>query len=115
MKLPKAGRALVDREKITEYLLNPRHPDNGGKAPFFEMMGFRRDDWTTLAEALKRLAFDADAVRRTDSAHGEKYVVDGPIESPGGRVLRVRTVWIVDRGREAPRLVTAYPQEEGES
>ncbi|MEJ7712567.1 MAG: DUF6883 domain-containing protein [Pyrinomonadaceae bacterium] len=35
MMLPNAHLALVERGKITEYLLNPAHPDNGGKAPFF--------------------------------------------------------------------------------
>ena len=33
MKLPNAENAVVEREKIADYLLNPAHPDNGGKAP----------------------------------------------------------------------------------
>lgn len=41
MNLPNAERAIVEREKITDYLLDPAHPDNGGKAPFFEHLGFR--------------------------------------------------------------------------
>ena len=36
----------------------------------------------------------------------------GRIETPSGKTPLVRTVWIVDRGFDAPRLVTAYPQEE---
>jgi len=35
MNLPNAGEAVVEREKIVGYLLNPAHPDNGGKAEFF--------------------------------------------------------------------------------
>jgi len=35
MKLPNANNANVEREKIVDYLLNPAHPDNGGKAEFF--------------------------------------------------------------------------------
>jgi len=31
--------AIVDRHKIVDYLLNSRHPDNGGKAQFFESLG----------------------------------------------------------------------------
>jgi hypothetical protein len=104
---------LVEREKITEYLLNPGHPENGGKARFFAALGFQRGDWATLGAAFRSLALGSSVVKRLDSAHGEKYVVDGQIESPSGRMLWVRTVWIVDRGRDAPRLVTAYPQEEG--
>jgi len=40
MKLPNAERAVVDREKIEEYVLNAAHPDNGGKAAFFLALGF---------------------------------------------------------------------------
>jgi len=56
MKLPNAHLAVIDREKITEYLLNPAHPDNGGKAAFFEAEGFRRDEWQTLADSLRKHA-----------------------------------------------------------
>ena len=45
--------------------------------------------------------------------HGEKYVVGRlsvhTLESPQ-RV--VQTVWIVEAGNDAPRLVTAYPGKE---
>ena len=43
MKLPHANQAAVGREKITDYLLNPAHPDNGGKADFFKQLGFHRE------------------------------------------------------------------------
>jgi hypothetical protein len=46
------------------------------------------------------------------SPHGQKYIVEGNIETPSGKTPRVRTVWIVDRGLETPRLVTAYPRED---
>jgi hypothetical protein len=104
---------LVDRDKITEYLLNPAHPDNGGKAKFFKALGFRRDDWQVLASALGNLALNSSVAKCTESAHGEKYVVDGGIVSPSGRAPRIRTIWIIDRGLDTPRFVTAYPYEEG--
>ena len=39
MKLPNAEKAVVERTKITDYLLNAAHPDNGGKAEFFGGLG----------------------------------------------------------------------------
>ena len=51
MKLPNADRATVQEEKIVDYLLNRSHPDNSGKAQFFEALGFRREGWKTLAAA----------------------------------------------------------------
>jgi len=56
VKLPNAHLAVVQQEKIKEYLLNPAHPDNGGKAAFFSMLGFHRGDWARFTEALRGLA-----------------------------------------------------------
>ncbi len=112
MKLPNAHLALIEREKITEYLLNPAHPDNGGKAAFFQAQGFRCDEWQTLAESLRKHAATGEVTAAMESSHGHKYILDARIGTPSGKMPRVRTVWIVDRGLEAPRLVTAYPREE---
>jgi hypothetical protein len=112
MKLPNPHLAVVEQEKIVSYLLNPAHPDNGGKAAFFTALGFRRGDWQTLADGLRKLAATADVIKSVESPHGRKYVVRGRIESPIGKTPVVSTVWIVDRGLDKPRLVTAYPHEE---
>ena len=36
----------------------------------------------------------------------------GKIETPSGKSPGVRTIWIVDQGLQAPRLVTAYPSKD---
>ena len=72
MKLPNAENAVVEREKIADYLLNPAHPDNGGKAPFFLSHGFRPDHWQTLATAFRRLAETTEVFKSVASAHGQK-------------------------------------------
>jgi hypothetical protein len=110
MMLPNAHLALVEREKITEYLLNPAHPDNGGKAPFFTSLGFRAEVWETLAAALRGLAVVSPVSLSVETEHGKKYIVDGEIETPVGKTPVVRTIWIIDRGTDTPRLVTAYPR-----
>jgi hypothetical protein len=43
------------------------------------------------------------------TAYGVRYTVEGELTAPGGRVVNVRSVWFVDHGSDAPRLVTAYP------
>ena len=112
MKLPHADKAEVGREKIVDYLLNPAHPDNAGKAPFFVGFGFRREDWPVLAGALCRLAAQGDVAFGMESPHGRKYILDGRLETPGGKTPLVRTIWIIDQAQVAPRLVTAYPRAE---
>jgi hypothetical protein len=114
VKLPNGALAIVEREKITEYLLNAAHPDNGGKAAFFQTLGFASDDWQVMAEAFRKLALAGDVTVRVESRHGQKYIVDGRMETPSKRSPLIRTVWIIDHGLQAPRLVTAYPHEQQE-
>lgn len=109
--LRNAHLAIVDRRKVVDYLLNHAHPDNGGKAQFFASLGFSSDDPEALVQALQDVAQQGEVVRSTESAHGEKYVVDGwlSVHTQESRRRSVRTIWIIDRGGDAPRLVTAYP------
>jgi hypothetical protein len=112
VKLPNVHLAVVEPEKIVDYILNPAHLDNGGKAPFFLGLGFRRSEWAPLAAAFRQMAESHPVAKSVASPHGRKYVVDGRIETPGGRTPFVRTVWIVDLGLDRPRLVTACPRED---
>ena len=114
MKLRNGHLAVVDRGKVLDYLLNEAHPDNGGKAQFFASLGFSREDPERLMRALREVAEHGQVVKSGESAHGEKYVVDGWLSAhtQESRQSPVRTVWIIDRGGDAPRLVTAYPGRE---
>jgi len=42
VKLPNAERALVERGKLVDYLLDLEHADGGPKARFFMAFGFSR-------------------------------------------------------------------------
>jgi hypothetical protein len=109
MKLPNAAHAIIEREKVADYLLNSGHPDNGGKAPFFVACGFHRDAWEVFAEALLSLVVTAEITKSLNPPHGIKYILDGEIETPAGRQASLRTIWILDSGSNTPRLITAYP------
>ncbi len=111
MKLPNAHLATVEKEKITGYLLNGGHRFGGSKARFFNRFGFRMDDWETLARALYEHAQHHEVTVQRDAGFGPRYEVDGPLNTPDGRRPRVRTVWQLDQGEVAPRLITAYPRE----
>lgn len=112
MNLPDARLAIVEQEKIVDYLLNAAHPDNGGKAAFFLALGFSLEDWQTLAAAFLNMAERGAVTKSMASPHGQKYILDCKIETPSGRTPRVRTVWIIDAGLAPPRLVTAYPHDD---
>lgn len=113
MRLPNVQTAEVSHDKIVDYLLNSEHPDGAGKASFFLAAGFRVEQWEELSAAVLKLAVNNTVTRSVDSPHGSKYIVDGQLDTPGGQVVFVRTVWIVDKAGRNPRLVTAYPTRQG--
>ena len=93
---------------MTGYLLSLSHPKGKGKAKWFRLLGF---DETTVAEfssELKRMPLDWDLTDVIDSPYGTKYVVEGMLFGPFGAGM-VRSVWQVNRGDSAARLITAYP------
>jgi hypothetical protein len=109
MILPNADSLIVAEEKVVNYLLNPEHPDGAPKAQFFRMLGFETEQWKILATGLRDVGRSSPVVKDVSSPHGHKYIVDGELVGPNGTVAWVRTVWIIDRGEQTPRLVTAYP------
>jgi len=50
--VPERARAEVPLPKVTEYLLNPSHPDGSPKARFFSRFGFSRNEPAVLVAAL---------------------------------------------------------------
>jgi len=111
MRLPNRELARVEREKITDYLLNPAHRYGASKARFFTAFGFRAEAWETLATALRQHGEQHEVARTEDTPFGPRYEVEGAIRTPDGRAPRLRTVWQWDEGEIAPRLITAYPLE----
>jgi len=111
MKVPNAHLAQVDREKIVNYLLNPAHRYGMSKARFFEEFGYRLETWEVLAVALREHVQRNEVARVNESGFGPRYQVDGELLAPDGRRPRLRTVWQMDQGHVAPRLITAYPLE----
>ena len=109
MNLSRAEQVVVPQNKIENYLLHPGHPIGGDKARFFLRFGFGRDEWTVLADALRRHAREHPVTGSVSDADGVTYLVEGPLETPSGRKPRVRSVWLVETGGLAPRFITAYP------
>ena len=111
MKLPNAEQAVVEREKITDYLLNLAHRYGASKANFFLEFGFRLDDWQQLADALREHGQILSVTKTKQTPFGPRYEIDGELGTPDGRAPRIRTVWQFDIGQIAPRLITAHPLE----
>ena len=79
MHLPYKDQAIVESEKVRDYLLSPSHPTGLGKAEFFTSMGFQRDAWEVLADALRLVARNCPVTKSMTSPMGRsmKYIVEG--------------------------------------
>jgi Domain of unknown function (DUF6883) len=110
VELPNAEAAIISPEKLCEYLLSPSHPIGRYKAALFRLYGYDQDHWEALENDVRSiLTNSADVLESTE--YGTKYVVRGSITGPSGRTLAIVTVWIILINEDAPRFVTAYPED----
>jgi hypothetical protein len=109
MKLPFAARAVVDPEKVRDYLLSRSHPVGVEKARVFESLGYTRVGWRRLQHDLYMSAQEEAAEHVGETRYGRKYQILTILRGPNGRSIALTTIWIVLRDEEFPRLVTAYP------
>lgn len=109
MKLPNRERAYIPRAKLEDYLLSETHAVGRSKAKFLRMFGFNKHNIHSLEERLLSIAHAEEVSEVHSSPHGEKYTIDGSLQTPVKKLVRVRTVWIIDKDQDRPRFVTAYP------
>jgi Domain of unknown function (DUF6883) len=111
MKLPNRENAVVEDEKILDYLISEAHPIGRFKAKVFRRLGFDETNVDLFRKCLKSIANAEEIISTRNTKHGVKYGVVGLLSGPTGQTM-VLTVWIIENDTEIPRLVTAYPDSE---
>lgn len=109
MKLPNNENAYIPSSKLKGYLLSETHAAGRSKAKFLRAFGFNDANIELLERGLFTIAQTQEVNDVVDSPHGTKYVIDGSLQTPVGTTIRLRTVWIIDKGLDRPRFVTAIP------
>ncbi len=61
----------------------------------------------------QHLALDAELGEKTK--YGQKYIITGDIKGPNGKVMKLKSIWIILAGEELPRFITIYPEEKYEA
>jgi hypothetical protein len=108
VRLPNAGRAVVDIEKLRDYCLNPDHRRGCNKARVFAAaLGLARDQAADLRDALMAAALNNDATPEEHDEYGRRYVIDFMATGPSGSAM-VRSSWIIRREEDFPRLTSCY-------
>ena len=110
MNLPNRENAYISPEKLIDYLLSESHPVGGPKARYLRASGFNETNIALLHDGLIGIAHLYEVQNSLSIPYGEKFVIDGEILAPNGSFIFLRTVWIIDKGQDRPRFVTAYPE-----
>jgi hypothetical protein len=98
--------AFVDLSKLRAYSLNPEHESGGHKARVFRAaLGLTINDAEWLRTEVLRIAREGDAKIGEVSQFGQKYLIDAPLTFDE-RTAIVRTAWIIENGKDFPRLIT---------
>jgi hypothetical protein len=109
LRIPNADQAIVEPAKLRDYLLSRSHPVGRFKAAFFLRLGYSAEGGDQLEADLRSQHLSCDATLDPPTPYGQKYVIRATLVGPGGRSAEVVSVWVVRRGEDTPRFVTAYP------
>ncbi len=114
-RIPNYEKAIIEPVKLKYYVLSDTHPIGRFKAVLFQQMGYTRENWEQFAEDIRtqHLTLDAEIGGRTK--YGQKYIITGDINGASGRVMKLKSIWIILTGEELPRFITVYPGEEYEA
>src|ERR1039458_3165960 len=102
-----ASTPSLDIRKLLEYCLNSQHPHGRNKARVFASVGIRETDAAELKAALLAAGGGAEAEPGVANVYGQRYIVDFDLLRQG-RVLTIRSTWIVRTGDHLPRLTSCY-------
>jgi len=107
--LSNAEHAIIDLEKLRDYLLSHEHPHGRFKARFFNALGFRSDQWQELESVLRTQHLTQDAEAVPAAGDGQKFRIRATLVGPEGESAVVVSIWFIRPNETAPRFVTAFP------
>ncbi len=109
MKLPNRKSVVIPKEKLKNYLLSETHATGKFKARFFKNLGFDETNVGLFENSIYKIVQEQSIRQKLSSVYGVKYIINGKIKTPSGGVIKVRTVWIIEKGQKIARFITLYP------
>ncbi len=113
--LPNYQSAVIPRDKLEKYALNPKHVSRAygsssgqDKAQVFKSaLGFDVSNWELLQQCILDELPYCEAFLRKETAYGFEYTVIISVTGPNLNTAEVLTGWIILHGSDYPRLTTA--------
>ncbi len=107
MKLPNIGKVLIGEAKLTSYLLSETHPVGRSKAAYFRTVGYDLETAQVLRRDLLWIAETGTVIDRLTTPFGDKYIIDGIVQTPTEKMASLRTIWLLEQA--VLRFISAYP------
>ena len=109
MKIPNAGRAVVDIRKLRDYCLNPQHHRGKHKARLFtSLLGMNSNEAEELRNAILEAVRKQDAQLAEKDAYGQRYTLDFTLNWRDKQAT-IRSAWIIETNTDIPKFTTAFP------
>jgi hypothetical protein len=109
MKIPNHEQAIIEPDKLTEYLLNPNHQRGKSKAHLLMKLGYSLENWQELEQDIRRDHLNEEITEIQETPYGVRYKIRAILITPTGELLMVKTVWQIDIGQNIPRFITLVP------
>ncbi|KKI98296.1 DUF6883 domain-containing protein [Prochlorothrix hollandica] len=107
MKLPNGHQAIIPRQKLTLYCLNPEHSSGKHKARVFKaILGITAQNVETLETLIQQAALEGAVAQQSQTPFGSQFKVDWPV--PGYENVILRTLWEITEIQPQPRLISAF-------
>ena len=105
------SNSFVGEEKIA-YLLEllETNLQRNSKAKFFESFGFSLGNPNQFVDFIRTHPSTARLIKSEETEWGQKFVFSCNIKTPSGNKVCIKSVWYIDKGKNFPRLITAYPE-----
>lgn len=100
--------ATIDKEKFTEYALNPQKQPDKAKA-FKEALGYDLSNYQLLEKEIRKQFNKDKLIPKDENKQGKKYKLVMNIPGVNGKTAKVLTAWIDDvNDKKDFHLTTLY-------
>ena len=110
--LPQYRKAIIPKEKFTKYALNLEGKGKDKAIAFDKALGYNMGNADELIANIHKNLSRFPAKMRPETQYGQPFEVSMKLTGPNGKTAKVKTGWMVDKGKAEPRLVTAFVDKE---
>lgn len=107
IELPNYDRAVIPKEKFTQYALNPQKDKNKADA-FEKALGYNLNNANKLIKNIKENVNKFNAIEKEDKGFGKRYEVLMTLKGENKKIANIKTAWIIDKDTGETRLTNAY-------